>query len=1049
MKKIIAALVALAGLFFASHGAFAQCTRIIENGTVQNNAAVVWVAPCVIGQAGPSTGSTGTPPMLNDLGVQGNVGILTGPITGNYDSALLGWSATTPGEFDINLSSVGLPTPTAAFVIAGTKYTIPGPGTGNVVGPISPYPTAGHAAIWNGQVNLADAGFAPALKPSSAPTSGDTVCWGTSTLTDCGTTPSLTVASNAALQALSLSNIAVGAQALRQAYYASGPSSGAALYQLAGTNCAAPDNGAQVQPSVGTGCWIGQFGSTPVNPLLWGASGSNKTITCSVSTTTLSCSGGVSDFVVGESIAIQGAGVLSTAAAPTLAVAANNGSGTTAYYTVAPIDNSMGVGAAVGTQSVSGGPMLGTAHDLNTNYIGAVTTIFGNTHGNTTVDNLTLGSGGPACTYTTCAFGVGGLIPVTSNFAANTTISAINSPTSITLNKNALTTASAVGVNPMPPPGGVYNQATITGTANSYAVYEGSSSGSMTCVDIHTNLTAINGGLWNDFGSTHYNACPSWVPNTPPVSALGDVLRTTITAINGNTITIANAATQNLGSTTVWHDDTNAINNAVAFNGTLSFACGTYNVFASITENLPNTVLGSGCATIAGFGSNFDDWIEAAGSANGVLANLLFNDANKSYGFAVFGNGAGSHVLFEGLSFANLCNGVKLYGMNNPRLADFGGSQVHCDVDLYGYADTNHLVAPTFNNIIFGQSTHSANAYGIILDGQADSTHMANVSLQDFPRGAILLRNAVSAARGPHFFNSYDLQINVESGPPIVISAGIGAFEFHHLWLQGEPGDNANCIAINSGVTGGVVHIDGASEIMQCDKNGVINNSSGAPLYIADGSTQIYNNNESQGSYDKVRVTGGSGPSNINLATGDQFFNLSYGTTTENCGVNFVSGYGTGVQLTVGSPFAIVTSAAPGIQAPVCDSSGIYGLVMTDGQFNSPSWATNPSGGTLTTGELLRNQNGSVPITYISGNVSGTPVTWTTPTASALVTAVVNPFVNQQFYFHIVNAGASTVTVAGGSGVTVNGTATTAAGVFHLFRCQITNVGSPAITCTG
>ncbi len=52
---------------------------------------------------------------------------------------------------------------------------------------------------------------------------------------------------------------------------------GLAMYNWATVNCAAADNGAQVQPTGVTGCWIADFSGTQPTPMVWGARG-NGTI---------------------------------------------------------------------------------------------------------------------------------------------------------------------------------------------------------------------------------------------------------------------------------------------------------------------------------------------------------------------------------------------------------------------------------------------------------------------------------------------------------------------------------------------------------------------------------------------------------------------------------------------------------------------------------------------------------------------------------------------------------------------------------------------------
>lgn len=84
------------------------------------------------------------------------------------------------------------------------------------------------------------------------------------------------IASNAALKALSISGLAAGTSASRLGFYAAGDG-GAATYTLSTSACSAPDNGAQVSPTTGTGCWVANFGGTQTTPIIWGASGNGTT----------------------------------------------------------------------------------------------------------------------------------------------------------------------------------------------------------------------------------------------------------------------------------------------------------------------------------------------------------------------------------------------------------------------------------------------------------------------------------------------------------------------------------------------------------------------------------------------------------------------------------------------------------------------------------------------------------------------------------------------------------------------------------------------------
>lgn len=66
----------------------------------------------------------------------------------------------SPASFSINLN--------------GTIYPFPGPGTGNVIGPVSP-PVAGDLALWNGGLSLKDGGPPATINPALFGAKGDCV----------------------------------------------------------------------------------------------------------------------------------------------------------------------------------------------------------------------------------------------------------------------------------------------------------------------------------------------------------------------------------------------------------------------------------------------------------------------------------------------------------------------------------------------------------------------------------------------------------------------------------------------------------------------------------------------------------------------------------------------------------------------------------------------------------------------------------------------------------------------------------------------------------
>ncbi len=72
----------------------------------------------------------------------------------------------------------------------------------------------------------------------------------------------------------------------------------------------------------------------------------------------------------------------------------------------------------------------------------------------------------------------------------------------------------------------------------------------------------------------------------------------------------------------------------------------------------------------------------------------------------------------------------------------------------------------------------------------------------------------------------------------------------------------------------------------------------------------------------------------------------------------------------------------------------------------------------------------------------------TTDTATNIVAAIPGATVNASWKLRYVNRDASTCTIAGGTGVTISGTATVAASTWRDFICTITNTATPAVTMT-
>lgn len=119
------------------------------------------------------------------------------------------------------------------------------------------------------------------------------------------------------------------------------------------------------------------------------------------------------------------------------------------------------------------------------------------------------------------------------------------------------------------------------------------------------------------------------------------------------------------------------------------------------------------------------------------------------------------------------------------------------------------------------------------------------------------------------------------------------------------------------------------------------------------------------------------------------------------------------------------------------------------------------SGAPLST---LNQGAGTIPANVITGGdfvvvlqTNATPGTQTTRTAVQMYADDPTAFVGQRYTLRICNSGAGTLTLAGGTGVTVTGTATVATTTFRDFHCAyggtptaptltITNIGTGTYT---
>lgn len=922
----------------------------------------------------------------------------------------------------------------------------------NAIVPTSPFIGSGNAVVGSNNIYLYDAGGkAVVVSGFPYPTTGNAVVAGhpqssgAFQTTDAGAPPQLAVPSNLALTNLPIATLPNGTTVVRNSFYA-GLAGGKATYTLNKTaNCLVPDNGIEVQPLTGTGCFLSEARSN-YDPKQWGASGTVSQASCAIAggstaMTLGAFSVGTNNLVNGQPIFCTGAGANAVISAPTLALAAVNGSGTTTWYTVRPIDAGMGVGPPITPVSVSGGATLGTPVDLSAGGITATT------HGNTTLDTIVFpGTGTPACvSFSTCGIAIGSYVKKT-DVTPGIYVTAFPTANSATLSSAASNSTNGATAF-ISPTFGVSNNLTITGSsAGGFAIYKGTTNTLSAMNFIATTDNAFS--PWHDYGQK-IQSRPTWIPATADV-AQNDVLRTYIVSGAGTSnIVVANAAINTVTGGTLnvaSNDDTTPIVNACAAGVSVTFSPGTYNQLLSCTLTAGININGKGIS-INSWGP-LNNIAAITGSNQHLIENISFNDIQKSVGYDLYANNS-ARFTWRTINSTNTFNCYYITrSTGNDRLTDIycGQSGLNGSYCSYMVANDNAVPStfvnnPTLTNVTCGPGY---NNYAFLFDGIVDSVTMYESGSFAAPY-ELVFQNTVGASTGPHFGKVINFGVNDAWNIGVALFADDTGFNFVHLYDQGIKGNGHPGFYASNTST---FNISGNSTIFGFDKSGV---ESHAVNGVVDPSTAIFGNNLYQGfaggGYDKISVESDATYGNYQMINGDQ----NGGIPSEKCGIEIKSGAGGSL---MGYPPFSVGDHAPGYQAPVCDETAVYGTVQINGFFNSPTWITSPSAGAyaaLTTTQMLGSQTGVVPVVYASGNVFGTPNNLPTPTAAAVVAAVSGASVNQHFKWSLVNMGGSTTTLTNGGGFTIGGQQAAAAGRTQVYDCYFTNVsgGSEAMTCNG
>lgn len=175
-----------------------------------------------------------------------------------------------------------------------------------------------------------------------------------------------------------------------------------------------------------------------------------------------------------------------------------------------------------------------------------------------------------------------------------------------------------------------------------------------------------------------------------------------------------------------------------------------------------------------------------------------------------------------------------------------------------------------------------------------------------------------------------------------------------------------------------------------------------------------------------------------NSAFVGQSFKFTYQNNTQ---FNATITGGTGV--TVSSPLIIPAGSWIEYLITYTAANTITVVPIEEGQNSAlpnSQFVTNTTTTTFAAGQLT----GSDYVVY--ANTANTPGTITTRTAAQMVADIPNAGIGQTWILRIYHGGTGTLTIAGGTNVTITGTATIATTTYRDFACNITATGTPAVT---
>jgi hypothetical protein len=543
---------------------------------------------------------------------------------------------------------------------------------------------------------------------------------------------------------------------------------------------------------------------------------------------------------------------------------------------------------------------------------------------------------------------------------------------------------------------------------------------------------------------------PSWIPELPPATAQNDWLRTTITSGAGTrNLTLAAGAEATLTNASVLHDSTAALAALAATGKTLTLPCGTFNTTQTLTITADGQSLNGGgmdCTILQAFGAQDMVAIGSGISANsGGGINDITLDATEE--------AAGNGILLDNQLRTNF-NRVEIDDPYNclamGRTSFSQLNVIRCSTDERGQYTAHLYGLESVNQTTYMHQLQNAVSYtatGFHIDGDVASFFLYDSAIQKTPYKQYVIDNAIGSKAHASLLQTFNTGFNFCSD--LCIDEEIGTqIKWIRTYAQTARGSGVGTIYIAHGVKNTTIT---DSDVFGGDKPCIEDH--GFATMISDSA--VYACSRPANTAASIEI--GADAQGVSISgVGD--FNLS----------------GTGATATSAKALVNIEAGAKYVQiGPQWGATG-QSCDIIDNQ-GSPDVTIEglPAGSPPTT---LLAHNGSVTLTaaafpnlykgvggaiakYCRSTENPNSFTDTTDSAANIVN-----FLNHegysvlpgfQFRIRLVNAAKGAMTLAGGPGVTISGTAITDASggmgatVRHDFLCTVTLTSPATVNCHG